>query len=346
MTETRPTKTPEWASANPTDPVSGQPAIIEPSEAKKDSGHLRLERPTRHDHNWLFNLIWKWIEWLDQETVHSRFGPHGFIAGMCMRSNDNEIIQIRKGATRLGYHDVAVPWTKKLIETNAWKDWSEGNAGGLVPDDLSVIGMKWMHIFMIADEYLTKYDFAADFNTSASNILGNATIAGAGYVWAKRIGSVAVRDEGKAGTYRVCEFQSYGDEFVWVYNQSNFPATGYYWGLVSSIGTSPGFYPFKLGNVSTGTEFADMDAVPVTGCVGKFSMKNSGGTDVWLWSKTDYNYAQNFQISMNLTENHHHNYELVIVEGDFGARAAAGTPSLLWQNQGYRDFRRDLEIHV
>jgi len=64
---TEPVKLPEWASANPTDGVSGQAAIIEPSEAKKDSGFLRLERSPRQDHNWLFNLIFQWFEWLKQQ---------------------------------------------------------------------------------------------------------------------------------------------------------------------------------------------------------------------------------------------------------------------------------------
>lgn len=67
MAETEPTKFPEWASANPTDPVSGQPAIVEPSEAKKDSGHLYKERPPRQDLNWLFNLVWLWVKWFKQQ---------------------------------------------------------------------------------------------------------------------------------------------------------------------------------------------------------------------------------------------------------------------------------------
>jgi len=46
---------PEWATSNPTDPTSGQPAIIEPSSGKKASGFTRLERPPRQDFNWLFN---------------------------------------------------------------------------------------------------------------------------------------------------------------------------------------------------------------------------------------------------------------------------------------------------
>ncbi|NJR72719.1 MAG: hypothetical protein HC773_01420 [Scytonema sp. CRU_2_7] len=65
---TEPSDLPEWATANPTDVVSGQPAIIDPSPSKKASGFTRLERPPRQDHNWLFNLIYKWIEWFKQQV--------------------------------------------------------------------------------------------------------------------------------------------------------------------------------------------------------------------------------------------------------------------------------------
>lgn len=68
MAETEPTKLPEWASANPTDPISGQPAIAEPTSGKKASGHTRIERPPRQDHNWLFNLIWLWTKWFKQQV--------------------------------------------------------------------------------------------------------------------------------------------------------------------------------------------------------------------------------------------------------------------------------------
>jgi len=65
---TEPTKLPEWASADPVDPVSGMNAIAEPSEAKKDSGFLRSERPPRQDFNWLFNLLYLWIDWFKQQV--------------------------------------------------------------------------------------------------------------------------------------------------------------------------------------------------------------------------------------------------------------------------------------
>lgn len=68
---TKPTEKPEWCTANPTDPISLNPAIIEPSSGKKASGHLRIEKPPRQDHNWLFNLIYKWIDWFDQEVTHN-----------------------------------------------------------------------------------------------------------------------------------------------------------------------------------------------------------------------------------------------------------------------------------
>lgn len=86
MAESQPLKEPEWASANPTDGTSGQPAILEPTEAKKDSGHLRLERPTRQDHNWLFNLIWLWIKYFKQVFVDTTTR-----AGVTLTNSDDVI---------------------------------------------------------------------------------------------------------------------------------------------------------------------------------------------------------------------------------------------------------------
>lgn len=65
---TKPTTSPEWASANPTDPVSGQPAIIEPGAAKKGSGFDRLEKPNRQDWNWILNILAAWVNYLEQIT--------------------------------------------------------------------------------------------------------------------------------------------------------------------------------------------------------------------------------------------------------------------------------------
>lgn len=64
----KPSAKPEWATSNPTDPTSGQLAIIEPSAGKKASGFLYQEEPPRQDHNWLFNTIDLWVDYFEVET--------------------------------------------------------------------------------------------------------------------------------------------------------------------------------------------------------------------------------------------------------------------------------------
>lgn len=61
----------EWCNLNPTDGTSGQPAIINPSGGKKDSGFLRLEEPPRQDLNWFQNLAGLWSSYFEEFTDRS-----------------------------------------------------------------------------------------------------------------------------------------------------------------------------------------------------------------------------------------------------------------------------------
>jgi len=58
----------EWCNNNPVDGTSGQPAIIDPSGGKKDSGFLRLEKPPRQDMNWFMNTAGLWNSYLETFT--------------------------------------------------------------------------------------------------------------------------------------------------------------------------------------------------------------------------------------------------------------------------------------
>lgn len=64
----KPLTNPEWATSNPTDPSSGQPAILTPSVGKIASGFLRHEYPPRQDLNWFFNLVSLWVTYLEEFT--------------------------------------------------------------------------------------------------------------------------------------------------------------------------------------------------------------------------------------------------------------------------------------
>lgn len=65
---TKPSDLLEWCNTNPTDATSGQTAIINPSVGKKDTGFLRLEKPTRQDFNWFMNTAGLWQEYTTMKT--------------------------------------------------------------------------------------------------------------------------------------------------------------------------------------------------------------------------------------------------------------------------------------
>jgi YVTN family beta-propeller protein len=64
----KPVGYPRWTTA-PTDPPAEE-AIIEPSEAKKDQG-FEAEKPPFSTFNWILNLIYQWIVYLETEAGKS-----------------------------------------------------------------------------------------------------------------------------------------------------------------------------------------------------------------------------------------------------------------------------------
>lgn len=62
----KPTKLPRWA----TDPDT----TVEPNEGKKDAGFVRSERPPARFFNWFFNLVYQWIQYLN-DPVGTGSGP-------------------------------------------------------------------------------------------------------------------------------------------------------------------------------------------------------------------------------------------------------------------------------
>lgn len=66
---TKPTKLPEWASTDVVDGTSGQNNVEEPSEAKKDIGWSRQEKPNRQWWNWLWRQAYLCFDWLFGTTI-------------------------------------------------------------------------------------------------------------------------------------------------------------------------------------------------------------------------------------------------------------------------------------
>lgn len=65
---TKPTKYPRWANIPTVDPVYGGPNVIEPAESKKDVGWIK-EFPPNQYFNWLFNLLYQWVLYFDEEIT-------------------------------------------------------------------------------------------------------------------------------------------------------------------------------------------------------------------------------------------------------------------------------------
>lgn len=58
----KPLKLPRWSA---TAPGVGLSNVVEPSEGKKDAGFVSGERPPNQFFDWLFELIYEWIAWVD-----------------------------------------------------------------------------------------------------------------------------------------------------------------------------------------------------------------------------------------------------------------------------------------
>ena len=65
LASVRPTKLPRWATVPSVDPVVGGDNVVEPPEQQKDDGWARKQKPPANYTNWLFNLIYLWILYLD-----------------------------------------------------------------------------------------------------------------------------------------------------------------------------------------------------------------------------------------------------------------------------------------
>lgn len=84
----KPLTNPEWATSNPTDPSSGQPAILTPSVGKIASGFLRHEYPPRQDLNWFFNLVSLWVTYLEEFTDEHEAELIGNTADIATNTSD------------------------------------------------------------------------------------------------------------------------------------------------------------------------------------------------------------------------------------------------------------------
>lgn len=76
----RPDAFPRWATVPSFDALSGQPNVLEPPGAKKNTGFHYREKPPRNWLNWLQNTNDSWLEFLDEQKqrLHSDYSFNAF----------------------------------------------------------------------------------------------------------------------------------------------------------------------------------------------------------------------------------------------------------------------------
>lgn len=119
---TRPTKFPRWATVPYVDPVVGGSNVVEPPDQQKDIGWLRKQKPPANYTNWLFNLIYLWLEYLDGTVEENytlqqiRFFDGGYQSlGAVVIPADNTKPQITEGAQIISKVFTPLSATSKIL---------------------------------------------------------------------------------------------------------------------------------------------------------------------------------------------------------------------------------------
>jgi hypothetical protein len=66
----RPDKLPEWASIDSTDPITGQPNVVEPANLKKQVGWYYKEPPPANWFNWLMRYYYRWAAYFSDQQIN------------------------------------------------------------------------------------------------------------------------------------------------------------------------------------------------------------------------------------------------------------------------------------
>lgn len=148
-------------------------------------------------------------------AVPVRSLPPRYIAGFQMSCTGNDELTIGAGSCRnllfTGAGNAADQMnliTTSALAKDASAAWVVGAAGGMLPNGVAYAA-GWYHVFAIVKGDGT-VDFALDTDAGATAILADVGITGAGYQWARRIGSIQV-----SAAANILEFIQKGDTFLW-----------------------------------------------------------------------------------------------------------------------------------
>lgn len=129
----RPDKFPDWAIVAQNDPISNGPNIVEPPDAKKETGWFYKEFPPSSWWNWLANLTSKWLHYFD-EIISTISDIYATKKGVRDCSYNRFI------ATNDGSNNYSITSTQidEIIDgTTLYVQWNVSNSG---PSTLSING--------------------------------------------------------------------------------------------------------------------------------------------------------------------------------------------------------------
>lgn len=188
---TRPTKFPRWATVPSVDPVVGGDNVVEPPEQQKDDGWARKQKPPANYQNWLHNLTYLWLVYLDD--IDAEGLPKGYRSGVELANNSIDPlkdIDFKAGAWRSQDNTTNLILSATMIkQTDA--DWAEGTNEGGFPSGLTLTADTYYHSFLIGKPDGTT-DSGVDSAVNASNLLADALSAG--YTKFRRVGTIKTED--------------------------------------------------------------------------------------------------------------------------------------------------------
>jgi len=188
----KPSKLPEWALVPSVDPVVGGANIVEPPPQLKDSGWLRGQLPPANYMNWLQNLTYQWLEYLDIRVDEG----HTFGSTVDGLGLENSVLYPNTGTTISpgSFKDITSKKSFTLATSLTKEDtvaWEEGDEKGSLPAALTITANTYYHKFMLAKLDGT-IDSGIDPSINAANLLVDPDVVTAGYTIAKRIGTIFI----------------------------------------------------------------------------------------------------------------------------------------------------------
>lgn len=179
----RPTKYPDFCTNTAiVDPVSHQNNVAEPALTHKAEGWRREEKPPRQWFNWLFNLYYLWIVFLDEQIIAltssvSDVTPPGYISGFTHTITENSLT-IAPGcaldstnAIIISSVDAAIG--AKVIEVGTGYEYGDGGNG--LPAACTPTEFDTLYLFIFRRLNGT-VDFGFDTDYTGINLLNDPLI--------------------------------------------------------------------------------------------------------------------------------------------------------------------------